>query len=55
MADKRDSKRDVTLYVGDKNIPLNPFTQDILSEININLEVIFILKYHQVKNRVRGG
>ncbi|GEM_PF-6583317 len=35
MADKRDSKRDVTLYVGDKKIPLNPFIQDILSEINI--------------------
>ena len=35
MAEKKDPKREVTLYVGDKKIPLNPFTQDILSEINI--------------------
>lgn len=35
MVEKRDSKRNVSVYVGDKKIPLNAFTQDILSEINI--------------------
>jgi hypothetical protein len=35
MAEKKDPKREVKLYVGDMKIPLNPFTQDILSEINI--------------------
>jgi len=35
MSEKKESKRNVTLYVDDKKIPLNPFTQDILSEINI--------------------
>ncbi|NQT60436.1 MAG: hypothetical protein HQ557_15770 [Bacteroidetes bacterium] len=37
MAEKRDPKRKVALYVGDKAIPLNPFTQDILADINIAL------------------
>ena len=35
MTEKKDPKRNVSLYVGDKKIPLNPFIQDILSEINI--------------------
>ncbi len=35
MTEKKEIKRAVSLYVGDKKIPLNPFTQDILSEINI--------------------
>ena len=35
VTEKKEIKRAVSLFVGDKKIPLNPFTQDILSEINI--------------------
>ena len=37
MAEKKDPKRYVTLVVGDKTIPLNPFIQDLLAEINLAL------------------
>ncbi len=35
MAGRKEPKRRVTVFVGDKTIPLNPFTQDIVAEINL--------------------
>jgi hypothetical protein len=37
MASKREAAKKVTVTVGEKNIPLNPYIQDVFSGITIAL------------------